>query len=150
MLLATELFPLIDKPVRQDFVVRTRARREANGLPLMTAELVIAGDETRRAHPAAETYPLHFRKTYFPGRLHGDPAVEFERQQRASRAGRNAAAHRVYGDGVPELPGAGQSYARLTPFGGEPPREQHRQGAEAAAGGGRRACGGWPRRHWRN
>ncbi|MES1166168.1 MAG: hypothetical protein ABUR63_10440 [Verrucomicrobiota bacterium] len=121
VLLAGELFPLIDKPVRHDFVVRTRARREANGLPLMTAELVIAGDETRRAHPAAETYPLHFRKTYFPGRLHGDPAVEFERQQRASEL-----------SGTPPPIGysatvfrsclvPGQSYARLTPFGGEPP-----------------------------
>ncbi len=121
VLLAGELFPLIDKPVRQDFVVRTRARREANGLPLMTAELVIAGQETRRAHPAAETYPLHFRKTYFPGRLHGDPAVEFARQQRAFELG-------VTPPPIGHSPTVfrsclvpGQAYARLTPFGGEPP-----------------------------
>ena len=35
--------------------------------------IVIAGQETRSEFPLAATYPLHFRKTYFPGRLHGDP-----------------------------------------------------------------------------
>lgn len=121
VLLAVELFPLIEKAPRQDFVVRTKARREANGLPLMTAEMVIASEETRRIHPAANTYPLHFRKTYFPGRLHGDPCVEFEQHLLASRLcrtpppiGHAAAVFRSCL--VP-----GQSYARLTPFGGEPP-----------------------------
>ena len=46
VLLAKELTSLIDKPKREDFVVRTWARREANGLPLMAAELVIAGEES--------------------------------------------------------------------------------------------------------
>jgi hypothetical protein len=121
VLLAAELFPLIEKAPRQDFVVRTRSRREANGLPLMTAELIIAGADTREAHPAAATYPLHFRKTYFPGRLHGDPRVEFEQQRLASQLcatpppiGYEAAVFRSCL--VP-----GQSYARLTAFGGEPP-----------------------------
>ena len=121
VLLALELSPLIDKAPRQDFVVRTRARREANGLPLMTAELVIAGEETRRTHAAAQTYPLHFRKTYFPGRLHGDPRVEFERQLVASRLC-GTPPPIGYGPNVFRsclVPG--QSYARLTPFGGEPP-----------------------------
>jgi hypothetical protein len=121
VLLAMELFPLIEKAPRQDFVVRTRARREANGMPLMTAELVIAGEETRRAHVAAQTYPFHFRKTYFPGRLHGDPRVEYEQHLLASG---------LCGTPPPIGYGAnvfrsclipGQSYARLTPFGGEPP-----------------------------
>src|ERR1700733_13991095 len=85
VLLAMELYPLVDRPPRLDFVVRTQARREANGLPLMAAEFVIAGEETRRMHPASETYPLHFRKTYFPGRLHSDPQVEFEHQLLASQ-----------------------------------------------------------------
>jgi hypothetical protein len=121
VLLAIELIPLVENPPRQDFVVRTQARREANGLPLMTAELVIAGKETRLAHPAAATYPLHFRKTYFPGRMHGDPRHEFEQHLLASQLcgtpppiGYEAAVFRSCL--VP-----GQSYARLTPFGGEPP-----------------------------
>jgi hypothetical protein len=121
VLLATELYLLVGKPPRQDFVVRTRARREANGLPLMLAELVIAGAETRRIHPAAETYPLHFRKTYFPGRLHGDPQVEFEHQLLASQI---CSTPPPIGHGPTVFRSClvpGQSYARLTPFGGEPP-----------------------------
>jgi hypothetical protein len=82
--LAREYLVLIDKAPRRDYVVRTIARREANGLPLMSAEIVIAGAETRQAFPLAATYPLHFRKTYFPARLHGDPAIEFARQADAS------------------------------------------------------------------
>lgn len=121
VLLAVELLPLVDKPPKHDFVVRTRARREANGLPLMTAELVIAGAETRRTFPAADTYPLHFRKTYFPGRLHGDPEIEFARHQRASELCATPPpighTHNVFRSCL--VPG--QSYARLTPFGGEPP-----------------------------
>jgi hypothetical protein len=121
VLLAIELFPLVEKAPRQDFVVRTRARREANGLPLMTAELVIAGDETRRLHPAAETYPLHFRKTYFPGRLHGDPELEFEQQLLASQL---SATLPPIGHGPSTFRSClvpGQSYARLSAFGGDPP-----------------------------
>ena len=121
VLLAAELFPLVDKAPRQDFVVRTWSRREANGLPLMTAELIIAGEETRRSHPAAATYPLHFRKTYFPGRLHDDPVIEFEQHLLASQLCRTPPPI-GYGSNVFRsclVPG--QSYARLTPFGGEPP-----------------------------
>jgi hypothetical protein len=121
VLLAIELFPLIEKAPRQDFIVRTRARREVNGLPLMTAELVIAGEETRQRYPAAETYPLHFRKTYFPGRLHGDPGVEFEHHLLASQL---CATPPPIGHGPTVFRSClvpGQSYARLTPFGGEPP-----------------------------
>jgi hypothetical protein len=121
VLLATELYPLVGKPPRQDFVVRTRARREANGLPLMVAELVIAGEETRRIHPAAATYPLHFRKTYFPGRLHGDPQVEFEHQLLASQLGDTPPPIGYGQDVFRSCLVPGQSYARLTPFGGEPP-----------------------------
>ncbi len=65
--------------------MRTLTRREANGLPLMAAEIVIAGESTRNEHPLAATYPLHFKKTYFPARLHGDPQVEYDRQLDASR-----------------------------------------------------------------
>ena len=83
VVLAAEMAALIERAPRHDFVLRTVTRREANGLPLMTAELVIASEETRAAHPAAAVYPLHFRKTYFPGRLHADP----KRRIRSSPAG---------------------------------------------------------------
>lgn len=121
VLLAAELYPFIEKAPRQDFVVRTRARREANGLPLMTAELVIAGEETRRIHPAAATYPLHFRKTYFPGRLHGDPQVEFELHLLASQLCRTPPPIGHTSDVFRSCLVPGQSFARLTAFGGEPP-----------------------------
>ena len=76
---------MIQRAPRQDFVVRTIAKRSAGELPLMTADLVIAGEETRKTHPKAEEFPLHFRKMYFPGRMHGDPAAEYEAHLRASR-----------------------------------------------------------------
>jgi hypothetical protein len=82
--LAPEIVAIIDRPHRSDFVIRTIRRKEANGLPLMTGEIVVAGTETRARFPLAETYPIHFRKTYFPGRLHGDPGIEFERHREAS------------------------------------------------------------------
>jgi hypothetical protein len=82
--LAPEYHHLVSRPPGNDFVVRTLAHRSAGGMPLMAAELVIAGGETRAKYPLTETYPLHFRKTYFPASLHGDPQVEFERQSRAS------------------------------------------------------------------
>lgn len=83
--LAQEYHHLVLRPSGNDFVVRTLAHRSAGGMPLMAAELVIAGTDTRAKYPATETYPLHFRKTYFPASLHGDPQVEFERQSRASQ-----------------------------------------------------------------
>lgn len=121
VILAGELLPLIDRARGQDYVVRTIARREVNGTPLMAAELVIAGQETLKLHPAATTYPFHFRKTYFPGRLHGDPSVEFEQQLLASQLGHTAPpiGHEAMVFRSCMVPG--QSYARLTTFGGEPP-----------------------------
>jgi len=118
--LAREYVILVHKAQRRDFVVRTITRREANGVPLMSAEIVIAGEETRAEFPLAREYPLHFRKTYFPGRLHGDPKDEFDRQTRASEI-----------IGVPPpighaptvfrtclLPGV--PYSTLSPFAAEP------------------------------
>src|SRR5580658_7558051 len=75
--LSREFFDLIAKAPQLDYVVRTIASREANGLPLMSADFVIAGRETRERHPVARKYPLHFRKTYFAARLSGDPEREF-------------------------------------------------------------------------
>jgi hypothetical protein len=79
-----DFLAMIDRAPRVDFVVRTLVRRMAGESPLMSGELVIAGVETRDAYPLATQYPLHFRKTYYPGRLHTDPRIEFERHKRAS------------------------------------------------------------------
>ncbi len=118
--LAHELVDLLERPQQNDYVVRTIARREANGLPLMSAEIVVAGRETRAQFPLAVTYPLHFRKTYFAARLHGDTAKEFDNLSLAS--------------GILGLPppigfapmvirgclAPGRPYQRLSPFGVEP------------------------------
>lgn len=120
VLLVREYAALIDRPPARDFVVRTVMRREVNGLVLMTAELVIAGEETQKAHPLATTYPLHFRKTYFPGQLHGDPKDEFDSQALACELG---AAVPPIGFGAKVFRSClvpGQPYARLSPFGVEP------------------------------
>jgi len=81
--LASEYAHAIVEPPSQDFVVRTIVKRETQGMPLMSADLVIAGIETRSKFPLARRFPLHFRKTYFPARLHGDPREEYERQSDA-------------------------------------------------------------------
>lgn len=118
--LAMEYAHLFKNPPGRDFVVRQLANKQANQMPLMSAELVIAGAETRERFPLAATYPLHFRKTYFPGCMHGDPALEFERHTRA---------HELIG--VPPPIGhtpktyrgcflPGKPYDRVTPFGVEP------------------------------
>jgi len=122
VLLAREYLALIERAPQRDFVVRTLMRRQVNDLLLMTAELVIAGWETRAQHPLAVAYPLHFRKTYFPGQLHDDPEVEFDNHALASRIlavpppiGHTA---RVFRSCL--IPGT--PYARLSPFSGvEPP-----------------------------
>ena len=120
MRLAQDYAVMVRRAPGRDLVVRTIARRDANGMPLMSADIVIAGRETRDKFPAARTYPLHFRKTYYPARLHGDPREEFERQREAAAL-----------IGLPEPIGCtydtfrtcllpGTPYARLSPFGVEP------------------------------
>ena len=84
VLVGPEYAVWIKRAPRQDFVVRTIMKREANGMPLVSADIVIAGEETRANYPLAEQYPLHFRKTYYPGRLHGDPRQERDRQNEAA------------------------------------------------------------------
>jgi hypothetical protein len=121
VLLASELFSLVEKAPRKDFVVRTLERREANGLPLMSADLVIASETTRQKHAAAAIYPLHFRKTYFPARLHGDPREEFEHQELASRLSSVPPPIGFEADVFRACLIPGQPYARLTPFGSDPP-----------------------------
>lgn len=120
VMLAEEYCHLIDRIPDRDYVVRTLAHRQTGDLPLMSADLVIAGKEARRLHPLADQYPLHFRKTYYPGRLHGDPEAEFHHHQRATEL-----------IGVPPPIGhwprgfracfyPGKPYNRLSPFGVEP------------------------------
>ncbi|HMJ15910.1 MAG TPA: hypothetical protein VK524_31050, partial [Polyangiaceae bacterium] len=123
---------------QQDFVVRTLAKREAGTLLLMTGEIVIAGADTRGDHPLANVYPLHFRKTYFPGRLHGDPKHEYDSHMRASEL-----------IGLPQPVGhgprtfrscliPGTPYNRLSPFGAEPEESNigaaHKLALTSAAG----------------
>jgi hypothetical protein len=136
--LAAEYVQLVTRAPSRDFVVRTIARREANGLPLMSADMVIAGAATREAFPLAHRYPLHFRKTYYPGRLHGDPKHEFDRQTEAAAL-----------IGIPEPIGCspdtfrtclvpGTPYDRLSPFDVVPEESQLRHAQElglAAAAG---------------
>ncbi len=124
VLLAREYLALVERPPQRDFVVRTLMRRQVGDLLLMTAELVIAGAETRALHPLAVAYPLHFRKTYFPGQLHDDPQVEFDNHALASRItsqpppiGYTAKVFRSC-----LLPGT--PYARLSPFSGVEPAER--------------------------
>jgi hypothetical protein len=110
----------IKRAPRQDFVVRTIMKREANGMPLVSADIVIAGEETRSLFPLAASYPLHFRKTYYPGRLHGDPRQERDRQNEAAEIlgipPAIGATHQVFRSCF--LPGG--PYNRLSPFGAEP------------------------------
>jgi hypothetical protein len=110
----------IKRAPRQDFVVRTIMKREANGMPLVSADMVIAGEETRASYPLAAAYPLHFRKTYYPGRLHGDPRQERDRQNEAAEVlgipPAIGATHQIFRSCF--LPG--MPYNRLSPFGAEP------------------------------
>ena len=86
----------------------------------MSADLVIAGKEARNLHPLADTYPLHFRKTYYPGRLHGDPEVEFNNQQRASELIDVPPPIGHWPKGFRACFYPGKAYSRLSPFGVEP------------------------------
>ena len=112
----------MEKPPRQDFVVRTWARREANGLPLMAAELVIAGAETRQAHPGRRHLSAPLSKDLLPG----DDCTTIRRWNSSSHllASRLSRTPPPIGHTTTVFRSClipGQSYARLTPFGGEPP-----------------------------
>ena len=130
MRLASEYQLAIDHAPNRDFVVHTLEKREANGMPLMSAEIVIASAKTREEFPLAATYPLHFRKTYFAGSLHGDPAIEYECGMRASALidqpqpiGHTPSTFRSC-----LIPG--QPYRRLTPFLIEPEERNLRCASE--------------------
>ena len=120
VLLAPEYAQLVRYAPEHDFVMRTITRREANGLQLMSAEMVIAGKDTRKEFPLAERYPMHFRKTYFPGRLRGDPSLEFENQRLASEILDAPPPIGFTKDTFRSCFVPGKPYSRLTPFGVEP------------------------------
>lgn len=120
VLLAPEYAQLIRFAPEHDFVMRTITRRMANNLPLMSAEMVIAGKDTRALFPLAAEYPMHFRKTYFPGRLRGEPSAEFENQQRASEILDAPPPIGWTKDSFRSCFVPGKPYSRLTPFGIEP------------------------------
>ncbi len=82
--LSEDYLTMIDRAPREDFVVRTLAHKKAGETTLMMGELVIAGAATREQYALARRYPLHFRKTYYPGGMHGDPRAEFDLHMRAS------------------------------------------------------------------
>jgi hypothetical protein len=136
--LAREYVHLLVKAPKQDYVVRTIVRREANGLPLMSAEIVIAGSATREKHPPAQTYPLHFRKTYSAARLHGDTQKEFEFQSRASELIGVAPPIGFSSDVFRSCLVPGRPYNRLSPFGVEPEEANMRlaQGLPLASAAG--------------
>ena len=82
----------------------------------------VAFDESGRIIASAyREYPLHFPKTYFPGRLHGEPSVEYENQLAASRIIPVAPPLGYAPDVFRACLVPGTPYARLTPFRGEPP-----------------------------
>ena len=122
--LAEEYAGLVHRAPSRDFVVKTIAKRQANGLPLMQADIVVAGYETRKKFPAAAEYPLHFRKTYFPARLHGDPKDEFDRQTEAAAILGIPAPIGYEADVFRTCLLPGTPYDRLSPFTGVEPEER--------------------------
>ena len=120
VLLSREYLTFVDTAPQRDYVVRTIAKRQVGAMTLMAGDLVIVSAETRAAFPLAEKYPLHFRKSYFPGQLHGDPKDEFTNHTRASELidipppiGHTPNTFRSCL--LPGLP-----YSRVSPFGAEP------------------------------
>jgi len=121
VLLSREYLTFVDTAPQRDYVVRTVAKRQVGAMMLMSGDIVIASAETRAAFPLAAEYPLHFRKSYFPGQMHGDTVDEFDRHARASEL-----------IGIPPPIGhtpntfrscllPGQPYDRLSVFGLDPP-----------------------------
>ena len=84
VLLSREYLTMIDTAPQRDYVVRTVAKRQVGKMMLMSGDLVIAGAETRKTFDLAEKYPFHFRKSYFPGQMHGETVDEFANHARAS------------------------------------------------------------------
>lgn len=110
-----------DNPPDRDQVIRTVSRKLLNDQPLIQGDLVLAGLDTRAEFPLAEKYPVHFRKTYYPGAFHKPPQEEYDHHLQISRildvpppigATRNSFRSCM----IPGTP-----LNRLSPFGVEPP-----------------------------
>lgn len=84
VLLSREYLTFIDTPPQRDYVVRTVAKRQVGKMMLMSGDLVIASAETRKTFELADRYPFHFRKSYFPGQMHGETVDEFANHARAT------------------------------------------------------------------
>lgn len=111
----------IQHPPDHDIVLFNLSKKMANNEPLIQGELVIAGQDTLEQYELARTYPLHFRKTYYPTSFHQDPAEELRHLNRASE--------------ILDIPPAigstrttfrscfvpGRPLDKLSPFGVEPP-----------------------------
>ena len=69
---------LRDNPPDRDQVIRTVSRKMLNDQPLIQGDLVFAGMDTKAKFPLAEKYPVHFRKTYYPGAFHQPPQREYD------------------------------------------------------------------------
>lgn len=76
---------LVSHPPDHDMVIRTLSRKLSNGIPLIQGHLVVAGKDTLVAHPLAQMYPVHFRKTYYPTAFHPPATQEFERHEKISK-----------------------------------------------------------------
>lgn len=111
---------LKDNPPDRDQIIRTVSRKMLNDQPLIQGDLVFAGLDTQAEFPLAKKYPVHFRKTYYPGAFHKPPQREYD--------------HHLQISGILEVPppiGAtrnsfrscmipGTPLNRLSPFGVEP------------------------------
>lgn len=116
-----DYWALIQRAPQQDFVVRTLAKRMAGDMPLMSGELVIAGQSTREAFPLAAAYPLHFRKTYYPGQMRGDPKGEYERHSLAAELLSIPPPIGHYRGTFRSCLLPGKPFDAIMPFGSEPP-----------------------------
>lgn len=84
--IAEGLRHLLEQPQENDFPVHSVSQKLGpDGRELVSTHLVIAGWKTRREFAAAEHFPIHFLKSYYPWTLHGDPRIEYENSLVASR-----------------------------------------------------------------
>lgn len=112
---------ILKNPRNKDFLVHNiMTKRSPNGEPLVSTELVIAGNKTRNQFPKAKKYPLHFVKRYGPTSFHSDPKIEYDNSCKIAEIlknpmpiGFNSNTFRnAYLPGIP--------YEKISPFGIEP------------------------------
>ncbi len=132
--LIPEFAYLIQSPPDHDVIIRTLSRKLSNELPLIQGDLVVAGKDTLTAFPAAQMYPVHFRKTYYPTAFHPPATLEFAKHEKIAGlidvpppigATRNSF-RSCFIPGVP--------LSRLSPFGLEPLEQNLAIAAKAEPG----------------